>query len=154
MIKTAMAKVLTLKAAAVLAAVSAGGVAVAASTGAIPNPLDDRPAPAHSTPAEDHSGKGSPSPNMRGLCTAFLAGAGSEHGKALESPAFKALISNAGGADKVESYCTTLLATPAGNASTDHPTGAPATRPSHAPASHESGDTGHPAGTATPSHRG
>lgn len=154
MIKTAMAKVLTLKAAAVLTAVSAGGVAVAASTGAIPNPLDDRTAPAHSTPA-DNPGKGSPSPNMRGLCTAFLAGAGSEHGKALESPAFTALITTAGGKDKVEGYCTALLATPAGNGATNHPTGAPVTRPTHAPAPHGSGDAdSHPAGTVTPSHRG
>jgi hypothetical protein len=142
MIKTALAKVLTLKAAAVLAAVSAGGVALAASTGALPNPLDHSPsgtpASAHATanpgPANAH---GTPSPSLVGLCHAFVAGAGADHGKALESPAFTVLITTAGGKDKVDAYCAALLASsepthPTGashsaNAPTTHPTGPPTT---------------------------
>ena len=128
MIKTTVAKLLTLKAAAILAAVSAGGVALAATTGVLPNPLsEDPPAPAHSTPAPGHPGAGTPSPSLQGLCTAYLAGAGSDHGKALESPAFQALITAAGGAQSVDSFCATV--TPSGGASADHPNGAPTTHP-------------------------
>src|SRR5215211_5664524 len=43
MLKIALAKVLTAKAAAVLAGLSLGGVAVAATTGAIPTPFDSTP---------------------------------------------------------------------------------------------------------------
>jgi len=91
------------------------------------------------------SPKGLPSPNLRGLCTAFNAGVGDNPGKALDNPAFTVLITAAGGRDKAAAYCSALLATPVAAAPsqasgrehpkpdtrTTHPTG-PATRPSHA----------------------
>jgi len=43
MIKTTLAKLLTVKAVAVLAGLSVGGVALAASTGTLPHPLDHNP---------------------------------------------------------------------------------------------------------------
>src|SRR5262249_54789775 len=157
MIKTALAKLLTVKAGALVLAAGAGGAALAASTGAIPNPLsDDKPtaasSAAHGNPdkskdPDSHDPHGSPSPSLVGLCHAFTAGAGAEHGKALENPAFTVLITTAGGKDKAEAYCTTLLAAsaspaPRGGASKtadshptgaprSHPTGVPSARPSH-----------------------
>ena len=113
---------------------------------------------AHSAaPAEESAGagrrsgtpNGSPSPNLRGLCTAFHAGVGDNPGKALDNPAFTVLIATAGGKDDVADFCTALLATPAGTVST-HPDGshgAPSTHPGEALSSHPSGPQ------QTPSHR-
>lgn len=60
---------------------------------------------------------GSPSPNLRGLCTAFRTQAG-DPGTFLDKPAFKVLVKTAGGKHKVAAYCRTLLAKPAGRPST------------------------------------
>jgi hypothetical protein len=195
MIKTAVMKLLTVKAAAVVALSAAGGVAVAASTGTLPTTRtgSERHAtglsvatshgagkPSARPSADDgrrnHRGgdtggagnegsgddnggdnggqdgtgpdgaKGSPSPSLVGLCHAFGAGNKDQHGKALDTPAFAALISAAGGQDKVSLFCATLLASAApkeqpsqagegrgnsgehGNGSpADHPTGKPST---------------------------
>ena len=167
MTKAMLAKLLTLKAAAVLAATAAGGVALAASTGTLPNPMDTtrhttqssgdghvggRPSARPSHPGETDRPDGTPSPSLVGLCHAYLAGAGSEHGKALESPAFTVLITKAGGKDKVDAFCTALLASaapsqagdggngdggngehgrPSGRPTPSHPNGAPASHPGH-----------------------
>jgi len=160
MIKTLLAKMLTIKAAALLAVTAAGGVALAATTGALPSPLTHAsaaPDSAHATTAPtngpSHRGGPStlPSPSLVGLCHAYIAGAGSDHGKALESPAFTALITAAGGKDKVADFCKATLASAApSKATTDpsaasHPTGAPTgTHPT----------SSHPAVTPTPSHPG
>jgi hypothetical protein len=160
--KSTMAKLATAKAVIVLAVVG-GGVALAAGLGHLPStasPSEHATAPpassatsrapasgsatanrAHST-ALSHDGapSGSPSPNLRGLCTAFQAAVGDNPGKALDNPAFAVLITTAGGKDKVMAYCTTLLATPAGKAPThpgqasthpSPPTSPPSTHPSH-----------------------
>ena len=149
-----VAKLLTLKAAAVaLAAVSAGGVALAASTNVLPNPFaPDNPG--HSTPAPGHSNRpdATPSPSLVGLCTAYLAGAGADHGKALESPAFSALITAAGGQDKVDAYCASRGVTAPGSTHTtpapgEHPTGQPSTHPG--PTEHPTGEPSHPTGPPT-----
>lgn len=130
MIKAVLVKLLTTKiaAAGVTAAVAVGGVAAVAATGHLPGPLGrhstvapatsvassasaDPTSQAHPTGrvnAGDHDA--SPSPSLVGLCRAYTAGAGSEHGKALESPAFTILINTAGGKDKVDVYCAGLLA--------------------------------------------
>jgi hypothetical protein len=147
MLKTALLKLLTLKAGAVaVLAVGAGGVVVAASTGVLPNPLSPHasasasPGSRHDdTSGEDHSGNAAPSPSMVGLCTAFRAGAGADHGMALDSPAFQALITAAGGKDKVDAFCTDVLASAPGHPSqppvqpgshaTTHPTGPPSAHP-------------------------
>ena len=57
----------------------------------------------------------SPSPSLRGLCVAYLAN-GIAGGKRIDNPAFSALVTAAGGKDKVITYCVTLLSEP-------HPTG-------------------------------
>jgi len=146
-IKIALLKLLTVKAAAVAAvAVGAGGVALAASTGTLPGSLGSghanqaAPAASHakprpSAPDRDPGGNASPSPSLVGLCRAYTAGAGSEHGKALDNPAFGALIAAAGGRDKVDGYCAGVLADPTASASTggrpdDKPNGG---RPSDRP---------------------
>ena len=164
MLKTAVVKLLTVKALAIAAlAVGTGGVALAASTGALPNPLGNHPTPAASAGQSDAShgpaasphprGSADPSPSLVGLCHAYTAGAGSAQGKALDNPAFHALLVAAGGKDNVNSYCTNLLATtsahPSGSAG-DHPTGAPSSHPSGRPSSHPTGDpSGHPSGHPT-----
>jgi hypothetical protein len=159
MIKTALTKVLTLKAAAVLAAASAGGVALAASTGVLPNPLDhsspNTPASAHATASHGPGGAhGTPSPSLVGLCRAYAAGAGADHGKALDDPAFTVLISTAGGRDNVDAYCASVLTSPGASAepthgaATPHLTGAPTAHPSGAPTEHPTGSpTAHPTGS-------
>jgi hypothetical protein len=135
MLKIALAKLLTVKAAAIIAASGVGGVALAASTGVLPNPLVDTPAsppathalatptttPSH--PGAPGAAAGSPSPSLLGLCQAHAAGAAANPGKALDNPAFTVLITAAGGADHVEEYCDTMAA--AASASATHPGNAP-----------------------------
>ena len=149
-----VAKLLTLKAAAVaVAAVSAGGIALAASTNVLPNPFaPDNPG--HSTPAPGNSGRpdATPSPSLVGLCTAYLAGAGADHGKALESPAFSALVAAAGGQDKVDSFCADLGVTAPGSTHStptpgEHPTSQPSTHPGSS--QHPTGEPSHPTGAPT-----
>jgi hypothetical protein len=150
---TLLAKLLTLKAAAIAVVAVSGGVAVAATTGALPNPLaPDHPG--HSTTAPAHPGESShapgshatPSPSLVGLCTAFLAHPMTERGKALESPAFQALVAAAGGTDGVEGFCTGLGVTPPGPGRT--PTGTPPAHPG--PTDHPTGEPSHPGPTDHP----
>ena len=156
MIKTAVVKLLTVKAVAVAAlAVGTGGVALAASTGALPNPLGNHPSPAasagqsdatHGSAASPHpTGSADPSPSLVGLCKAYNAGVAASQGKALDNPAFRALLTAASGKDNVKAYCTNLLATAAA-----HPSGSPSDHPSGRPSSHPTGDPSH--ATGDPSH--
>ena len=151
MIKTTLAKLLTTKlaiAAAATAAVTVGGVATVAATGHLPGSgghSTDTPASssASAKPADESShGKpettgagaepnGSPSPSLVGLCHAYTAGAGSDHGKALESPAFTYLITTAGGKDKVDAYCANVLAAKENPPATTPPAAAEHTTPTH-----------------------
>lgn len=168
MLETALAKLLTLKVgAAALAVAATGGVALAAATGTLPDPLTASSAKpsAHATgkpsdkadqgkgsPAE---AKGSPSPNLAGLCHAYQAGAGDNPGKALENPAFRFLITTAGAKEKVAAYCGTLLANEKGTPSRaakptvtpSHPTGRPQTRPTTAKTERPEAPGGHQATT-------
>ncbi|MGC1212855.1 MAG: hypothetical protein WA890_16490 [Micromonospora sp.] len=152
MLETALAKLATLKVGATVLAVAAtGGVAVAAANGTLPNPLTEPSAKpsAHATgkPAGEDTGKGSPadakgtpSPNLIGLCRAYKAGVAESQGKALENPAFTVLITAAGGKDGVTGYCDTLLASAKAKPSKEakatatpsHPAGKPETRPTTA----------------------
>lgn len=130
MIKTRLVKRPTVKVAAAAAALFAvGGVAaVAATTGHLTGPTSVVPAASSAASRPGAAGPSSsnhaatvrrtasptdhaatPSPSLVGLCHAFTAGAGSEHGKALANPAFTALITAAGGTTKVSAYCTVLL---------------------------------------------
>jgi hypothetical protein len=53
-----------------------------------------------------------------GLCRAYNSGNKAEHGQALESPAFAALVTAAGGVDNVAAFCGTVTSGP----SASHPT--------------------------------
>ncbi len=122
MLKSALAKILTVKAAALLAAAGASGVVLAATSGALPTPWTGSPAddrPAVSTAPHTPSGRPSdagrpadaahhPSPAMIGLCQAYTAQVGENPGKALDSPAFTALVTAAGGEDGVDEFCQTV----------------------------------------------
>lgn len=168
MIKTTLAKLVTVKVAAVIAATTAGGIAVASATGNLPT-QDNRPS--HEAPAgpSDHptgkpgdlptsdrgngqgkgaenGGNGTPSPSLDGLCRAYTANVHTDPGKALDSPAFTVLIDAAGGEDKVADFCAARLddansdnGTGRGEPST-HPTGKP-TNPGE-PGDDHSGGTG------------
>jgi hypothetical protein len=118
-------KALAVKTAVVAATLTtAGGVALAATTGALPGSLGNErvspatsashhpvePSVAPSDGADKGEAHGSPSPSLVGLCHAYAVGNKADHGKALQNPAFTALIRSAGGADKVESFCAAVLA--------------------------------------------
>ena len=140
--------------------VAGGGIALAASQGAVHVPFtghDNRPADAPSVtatvnpglthaddtgddPSDDatdttdeaqHATPGAtPSPSLRGLCVAFQAGA-MDH--AATNPAFRALQAAAGGADNVAAYCVGLIGERSHPTHPAKPTQAatPHVRPSH-----------------------
>lgn len=162
MLKSALAKALTVKAAIIIAALGTSGVVLAASAGALPTPWSGTPdtppatsrpatsAPPPVTPTErpsdtgrpaDAGGAAAPSPSMPGLCEAYTAQVRENPGKALDNPAFQALITAAGGRDKVPDYCGTVTR--------DHPTG----KPSDLPTPTEPGNGNAPSTHPTPSNR-
>jgi hypothetical protein len=101
--------------------------------------LAEHPSGADQSDATHPAPHGTPSPNLNGLCHAWLAGAGAEHGKARSNPAFSVLVSTAGGSDAVAGYCTELLG------SSTHPSGDDSDEP-------EPGETESPGSHPTPSH--
>jgi hypothetical protein len=118
------AALLTAKtAAAALVLVSAGGVAMAATTGAIPTPL----APSHpvhpvtpkvSDDATDDQGSDATDQDasednggLRDTCTQFTGGAFSDPTAAATSDSFRKLVIAAGGQDNVAAFCAALPAT-------------------------------------------
>lgn len=111
-------------------------------------------------PDKTHQAHGTPHPNLNGLCHAWLAGAGAEHGNARNNPAFSVLVATAGGSDAVDGYCTTLIGSnshPSGNDS-DEPGGTESEAPhpnrtSHPDKSDHPGNTDHPNKTSHPSGR-
>ncbi len=164
---SATTKLLAVKAVLAAMGVTGGGVALAAATGHLPSQLGGTPAAASSakasasataTPSATESSKShptaSPSPSLRGLCQAYTAGVGSNPGEALDNPAFTALITAAGGKDKVAAFCTSLLAAKPNHRATPHPTGKPSSLPTQAPTAHPTGKptaipTAHPTGKPT-----
>jgi hypothetical protein len=72
---------------------------------------------ADSATGKDHAATGPDASGAArdGLCRAWLAGQGDDHGKREDSTAFEALAKAAGGADKVAAYCE--------DATSDSPTG-------------------------------
>ena len=180
MTKSRWARLLTAKVAAAVAAIFVvGGVATAAVTGALPLPAGgSAPAPSSSRPAlpaagpsttpattqaPDESGPGHSSaaaPSLVGLCQAYRAGDKADHGRALESPAFAALVTAAGDKTQVDGYCEGLIngkapahvtgspgvpASPGrSDSGQDHSAGPPATHPTGPPATHPSGPPAHP----------
>jgi hypothetical protein len=155
MLRTTVAKLLSAKlvAAAAVATAATGGVALAAATNTLPDQAQsvahdilNAPSPDHGKPSQapsqaatpdaksSHAPKGTPSPSLRGLCTAYQAGVADSHGKAMSNPAFSALVTAAGGTDQVADYCTKLIGAPR-----THPSGEPTSHPTGSPTSHPSG---------------
>jgi hypothetical protein len=155
-------RLLTVKAAAAVlaAALSIGGVA--AATGVFPGPAKPPAGHGPDTPgcgsattpgrsdaatttttaageagSREHGGDTATGPDAsgparNGLCQAWLAGQGNDHGTREDSPAFRALAAAAGGADKIAAYCQ--AATPPDSANQGRGQSSPptsATPPSH-----------------------
>jgi hypothetical protein len=97
------------------------------------------------TPTETESETALPTPSFTGLCTAFQAADHSAHGASLDSAAFTALATEAGGAEQIATYCVALIgepketgkpselptptAKPTPGKPTDQPTGKPSVLP-------------------------
>lgn len=98
----------------------------------VPSEEAGSPAPQPAASAGEGGSDAIPSPSPAGLCHAYSAG--TDRGKSLDNPAFSALIDYAGGKDKVDSYCATVLAAPnpgdghAGNHATPQPSHHPPER--------------------------
>ncbi|GAA4564045.1 hypothetical protein GCM10023176_09310 [Micromonospora coerulea] len=114
--------------AALLAAAATGGVALAAATGNLPGSQGDNtqattapstsagldPSPTGGsdvspTPGAGPAGRGTASPAILGLCTAYRAEESDNRRRALENSRFADLVSAAGGREKVPDYCDRLL---------------------------------------------
>ncbi len=155
-------KLLAVKVLLAAAGVTAGGgVALASATGHLPVALGGQPAASPSATATTGTSAthpaGSPSPNLKGLCTAYTKGVADSSGKALDNPAFSALITAAGGKSNVAAFCATLPAnaTP-GHTPPAHPAGKPTALPTaHATPAHprptnvRPSTPGHPSGAPT-----
>jgi hypothetical protein len=137
-------KLLTVKvASAVLGVLVTGGVA-AAATGSLPAPAQQAahallggagvPAPAEATGTTRANpvGPDAAGPAAQGLCRAWSAGQGGQHGSKLDAPAFAALSKAAGGSDQIADYCAQVTAGGAGGAAQGGP-------PSSVPASTAAG---------------
>jgi hypothetical protein len=140
--RTAVArKVFSLKAAAaaLVAVLSIGGIA-AAATGLLPDqasPVADKAAATTAADAAGHGlgkaavantggtaqagatggqgresavGPDASAAARAGLCRAWQAGQGGDHGRRMDAVAFQALVDAAGGADKVAAYCQDVAA--------------------------------------------
>jgi hypothetical protein len=73
-----------------------------------------------------------------GLCQAWLAGQGDDHGKRADAPAFQALAAAAGGVDQIAAYCQAELG------DVGEPGGRPAAPPGGAPVRTAPPNTGPP----------
>jgi hypothetical protein len=138
----AVAALSTKLAAGAVAALAASGVVLAASTGVLPG-----------TGTHDHAkqneASASPTPDLRGLCTAYRAELSQAPGKALTNPAYSALSSAARPAT-VATYCATLLGDSSSHGPSSHPTGGPGvpSRPTEVPPTHPTArPTAGPSGT-------
>jgi len=153
-------KLLAVKAIIAAVGLTGGGVALAAATGHMPSTAGGNSSAAssaaHATASHSAGGQSanhpaaSPSPSLRGLCQAYTAHAADNPGKALDNPAFTALISAAGGKANVAGFCATKLADKPGNAPATHSTGKPSSKPTTANTAHPSGKpTVHASGPPT-----
>jgi hypothetical protein len=104
-----------------------------------------RPSGAHASSSTSHAAQGSPSPSLVGLCTAYLAGVAENPGRALDNPAFTALITAAGGKDNVIAYCTAILPSAHASGTPSHPTAGPPSHPTEPSSTHPGAST-HPTG--------
>jgi hypothetical protein len=159
--RSLVARLLTVKVAAVAASVVVAGVAVASVTGHLPSrpggtsidPATNRVTSPTIVTSHTDGGTGTgtrhgtgavPTVSLPGLCHAYLAGA-TDHGAAA-NPAFTALFAAAGGRSNAATYCdhlpgaaTTPPAGPKPTPSKDNPahrTGEPSTHPTGPPTTH------------------
>jgi hypothetical protein len=158
MLKTALAKALTVKVAAATIGVAAlgGGIALAGTSGTLTTAGHGGAAKASHAPAnptgkatagrsdDGHGSDAAPSPSLVGLCRAYAAGVADNPGKALENPAFGALIAAAGSKANVEAFCAPALKKRSTNAPTAKPT-----KPTQKP---DNGSGMRPSQKATPPH--
>jgi hypothetical protein len=136
-----LTKAVSVKLIAVMVAATAGGLALAAGTGVLPNPLHLTPRPSvqpstHPSPVQSPAASHpatSPSASLAGLCQAYLAGDHTERDAHLASAAFRELVATAGDTAHVEAYCVALVGPPEAKPS-HHPTGKPSAHPSPAAA--------------------
>ena len=109
------------------------------TTTEVTEPTESTEAAETETPTETTT-EAAPTPNFEGLCKAYQATDHSAHGKSLDSAAFTALATEAGGATKIATYCVALIGEPkeTGKPSelptptakpTDKPTGKPSVLP-------------------------
>lgn len=175
MLKTTLAKLLTVKVAAACVALGgAGGVALAASTGALPTPLHQ---PAHHASADashsarphpsgtpsDQPSRPAPPADLLKLCQKWTARPGDERARALDEAEFGNLVKGAGrkDRDRVQHFCDDLRdkPKPSGSASAGAGVSAkPGPRPSGSARPSGSGDSGPrpsdlPSGSPRPSGR-
>lgn len=128
-LRSALTRLLTVKAVLALALVGSTGVVLAARGGAVPVPWSDKPAeppavtrshapvttttrPSDTGRPGDQGNAPAPSelPGLAGLCQAYLAQVNQSPGKATDNPAFTALVTAAGGAENVPEFCADLAA--------------------------------------------
>ena len=142
---------------------SGAHAAADASTHAADHTQPTHPAhPTHPTggASEDAHSTGPDSHALGGLCRAYVSGNKTEHGQALASPAFTALVMAAGGADNVAAFCSTVPHGPTGAHPTQptHPAkptqAASPTRPAHPTHPTEAPSSTHPAQPSHPTQTG
>jgi hypothetical protein len=115
--RAVLAKLLTVKVAAAFTISAAGGVALAAAAGTLPelpgtSGISARPVPAAPPPAQPRTGRPDAlpappaSPSLADLCREW---AGDKHRK-LDGATYAPLVTAAGGREKVHAYCARLLA--------------------------------------------
>jgi hypothetical protein len=176
-------KVFTIKAAAaaLVAVLSLGGIAAAAS-GLLPDrasPKADRAAATTGADAAAHGLGDAAAANLggtaqagsthgqgresavgpdatgaarAGLCRAWQAGQGADHGRRTDSVAFQALADAAGGADKVAAYCEDVLARAHGQGQGSPSNGSAPPTTGSPPSSGPPADPGPPASTGAGGH--
>lgn len=94
--------------------------AVAKHTTKSASPSESATETATETPTETESPEtetpetegATPTPNLEGLCNAFQNGDRTQKGKSLDSAAFTALATAAGGKDAIATYCVELIGEP------------------------------------------
>ena len=142
MIKTWIAKILTVKVAAIcVATAGVGGVGMAATTGHLPGPLNfaDSPAPSSTTrPSVRPSGGPSHTPPpqaLQKLCRDYLGKDHDHRGDALRDQAFHELLEHVGGEDrdKADHFCDKMLHELSSVTPTPGPSGMPGKFPSVKP---------------------